>query len=139
MKNVLSWSIMFLSVMTHASLSAIEKKVAVENGIVTLKNQSIPIYGPVKEVDAALTDSATDGIVIDYYFPEKATVAVMKKVASFYQGKTIFGVKVGKLKPNPANKGAYAFQSCNDGKELLIVVEEYNGGSHVTILDKCMP
>jgi|JI10StandDraft_1071094.scaffolds.fasta_scaffold479788_1 hypothetical protein len=140
MQKIFLIGLLQLSFGAGCVLFAVEKKIKVQNGEIEILGEKIPVYGKAEEVTVTYNDGdGARSLQVEYYFPGKSTEKVLKDVAAFYTGKSIFGTKVGKFKKNKSNGGAYNFENCSKKPELLIVIYANETPGHVYIGDMCLP
>ena len=79
--------------------------IPVKKGLATVKGQKIPVFPGVTEISSEGADKAVVRISYDVKGGNE------KKIAGFYSGKRIFGVKVGKF--TQGKFGGMSHSNCN--------------------------
>lgn len=115
--------------------------VAVSEGAVEFKGESIPIY-KAPETKREGYNAFIEGNKLSYsLFHMKNTAQEAKAIATFYKGKILFGVKVGTFEET-TDVGMPAFESKNcrpNSKEGNIVkIATDNTGHHIEIFSGCL-
>jgi hypothetical protein len=92
----------------------------VEKGIALVGDVKIPVYKGVEEV--TVNKSPDGSLYITYMMivpggrnaknGDKIEAKDRAALIKFYTGKSVFGVKIGKVKKNDEHGGAFEFQSC---------------------------